>query len=104
MKKPYPIDGYEEDITYDRNIFGFRSNIIRFIKRKMNKRFRRKQNISELEDGLDSWINRYTEYDYKPFELEDCYLDELNMVLTAFNNNEDWIEEDWAKEMLKEVS
>lgn len=46
MNKPYPIDGLEQDVTYARKILCVLKNntkLVKFTKRKMNKRFR-KQN------------------------------------------------------------
>lgn len=44
MRKPYPINGLEQDVTYSKNIYCYLSNnnkLIKWVKRKMNKRFRK---------------------------------------------------------------
>jgi hypothetical protein len=44
MKKPYPINGIEQDVTYARKILCVLKNntkLVKFIKRQMNKRFRK---------------------------------------------------------------
>jgi hypothetical protein len=51
MKKPYPINGIEQDVTYARKIYCVLRNnpkLVKFIKRQMNKRFR-KQWKQQLE-------------------------------------------------------
>lgn len=60
MRKPYPIDGFEEDLVYSRRIYSYLNNPknTKFLKRKMNKRFRNPQNISEIEEG----VNEYEDY------------------------------------------
>lgn len=55
MRKPYPIDGWELEATYARSIHSYRGKMLKFIKRKMNKRFRNPQNIPELEIGLEEY-------------------------------------------------
>ena len=49
-RKPYPINGDEEDAIYARSLLKcfYKSGIARKIKRKMNKRFR-KQNKSYIK-------------------------------------------------------
>lgn len=45
MKKEYPINGLEQDVIYARNIYCYTANnpsLVKWVKRKMNKRFRRK--------------------------------------------------------------
>lgn len=57
-KKPYPINGNEIDCTYARRIYCYlvnHPNVVKAIKRKMNKRFRKqsKENMmQELEELL----------------------------------------------------
>jgi hypothetical protein len=44
MKKPYPINGIEQDVIYARKILCILKNntkLVKFIKQKMNKRFRK---------------------------------------------------------------
>lgn len=44
MKKSYPIDGFEQDCTYSRKFYCYLANnskVVKYIKRKMNKRFRK---------------------------------------------------------------
>lgn len=44
MKKPYPINGIEQDVTYARKILCVLKNnskLVKFVKRQMNKRFRK---------------------------------------------------------------
>lgn len=51
MKKPYPIDGLEQDVTYARKILCVLKNntkLVKFTKRKMNKRFRKQNKQYEL--------------------------------------------------------
>jgi hypothetical protein len=51
-KKPYPINGDEEDATYARKIYCYlaKSRVAKLIKRKMNKRFRKQlKQINEDE-------------------------------------------------------
>ncbi len=45
MKKEYPKNGLEYDVIYGKGIYCYLHNnpsIVKFVKRKMNKRFRRK--------------------------------------------------------------
>lgn len=59
-KKPYPINGSEEDCCYARKIYCYlknNHNNVKFIKKTMNKRFRKQANeqlIKELEEILQS--------------------------------------------------
>jgi len=51
MNKPYPIDGLEQDVTYARKILCVLKNntkLVKFTKRKMNKRFRKQNKQYEL--------------------------------------------------------
>lgn len=44
MKKPYPTNGLEQDVTYARKILCILKNntkLVKFAKRQMNKRFRK---------------------------------------------------------------
>jgi hypothetical protein len=49
-KKPYPINGDEEDATYARKIYCYlaKSRVAKLIKRKMNKRFRKQ--LKQIDD------------------------------------------------------
>lgn len=43
-KKEYPIDGNEQNMVYARDIYAYLANnnkAVKFLKRKMNKRFRK---------------------------------------------------------------
>jgi hypothetical protein len=51
-KKPYPTDGFEMDVTYGRKLYCYlnKSKLAKYIKRKMNKRFRKQlKQINEDE-------------------------------------------------------
>ena len=51
MNKPYPINGLEQDVTYARKILCVLKNntkLVKFTKRKMNKRFRKQNKQYEL--------------------------------------------------------
>jgi hypothetical protein len=54
-KKEFPIDGYEQDSVYSRNIYKYLSNsrIVKFLKTKINKRFR-KFNKNLAKDGTET--------------------------------------------------
>ena len=55
IRKPYPIDGNEQDCTYARRIYCYlrhNHNNVKFLKRKMNKRFRQQEKKEILKELL----------------------------------------------------
>ena len=51
MRKPKAKSGFEMDVVYSRSIHNFQKGITKYVKRKMNKRFRKmfKQKIRKDE-------------------------------------------------------
>lgn len=84
MRKPYPINGWEQEICYSRKYHNYRSGEIKFLKRKMNKRFRKPQNIIEIKEYIypeEYCSNMESIWD------EDFYLDYKSGVIMCLNES-----------------
>lgn len=55
LTKEYPKNGFEQDVVYARKIYSYLKNnpsLVKFVKRTMNKRFRKSWNNKNFDVNL----------------------------------------------------